>query len=154
MPTITRVEYVEINSVPLATPAWEVNDLSPLWDVAGLRGEDRVVPFAEGALPLRRFRDEMRCQIPLTVYGDVDQDGTPQSDARIGLMENLDYLRVNILTPNTVGDGTWELTLHMPDGSTRTADCFVLPPFQMSIISPSCVRGVLDILIPQGFLES
>lgn len=154
MPTPVDTEYVEINGLPLATAAWVVNDLSPLWDAAGLRGEDRVIPFSDGALPLRRFIDEMRVQVPITVYGDFDSDGNANSDGRIGLMENIQEITNYIGIPNDSGDGTWELILHMPDGSTRVADCFVVPPFQWTPVSPIVVRGVLDIIIPQGFLIS
>lgn len=149
---ITQDEYVTINGVPLATPAWEVNDLAPLWDAASLRGEDRVIPFSDGALPLRRFRDEMRVQIPITVFSDRSWEDVAYPDARIGLQRNIDHLRDNILTPNTAGTGTWNLVLTMPDGGTRGAGCFVIPPMQLTDLGPGAVTGVLDILIPQGYL--
>jgi len=150
--TILETEYVEINGVPLATPAWTINDLSPLWDAATLRGDDRVVPFSDGAYPLRRFRDEMRVQIPITIYGQKKWDDTDYANVRIGLMTNVDHIRTNLLTPATTSDGTWNLILHLPDGTTRSAACFVIPPIQIEGLGPSAVRGVLDIVIPQGFL--
>ena len=150
--TIVDNEYVQINGVPLSTTAWEVNDLAPLWDAASLRGEDRVIPFSDGALPLRRFRDEMRIVIPITIWGFYDWNNNANADARIGLQRNIDHLRDNILTPNTAGTGTWNLILVMPDGGTRGAGCFVIPPMQLTPLGPSAVTGVLDILIPQGYL--
>ncbi len=152
MPVITETEYVSVNGVPLATPAWIVNDLSPLWEAGSLRGDDRIIPFAPGKKPLRRILDELRVVIPITVFGDFDQDGVAQSNARIGLQTNVDYLRDNILTPNPSDPGTWPLVLHLPDGTTRSADCFVLPPFQIQPLSPIACTGVLDILIPSGVL--
>jgi len=152
VPTITRTEYLEVNNVPLATPAWEVLDLSPLWGIGGLRGEDRVIPFADGKSPLRRVRDDWREVVPIVIYGDFDQNNVAQSNTRTGLQANIDYLRDNILTPNTTDPGTWTLKLHMPDSTIRTAECFVLPPMQLVPLSPMAVRGVLDILIPAGKL--
>lgn len=153
MPTITRTEYVEINSVPLATPAWEVTDLSPLWEASPVRGEDRLIPYLQGRQPLQRVIDELRVQVPLVVYGDFDQDGVAIANGRIGLMNNLDYLKNAFMVPNTSStEGTWPLILHMPDSSTRGADCFVLPPLNYVSVGPITVRCVLDILIPAGEL--
>jgi len=104
---VVEAEYVEINGVPLSTPAWTINDLSPLWDAATLRGADRIVPFSDGAYPLRRFRDEFRVQIPITIYGDTKWDGTTYSNIRVGLMTNVDHIRTNLLTPATTSDAKW-----------------------------------------------
>src|ERR1044072_1553800 len=124
-------EYLEINSV--AFYAWIlINHLSPLWDMPPLRGADRLIPFAPGQQPLPRIQDEARVPVPFTLFGDVDWTGTPYSTGRIGLMTNRDYLVQNVRTPNPSGNGTYPLVLHMPDGSSRGADCFVLTPIAIN----------------------
>ena len=153
MPVITDTMYLEINNIPLATPAWRVLDLSPLWDAAPVRGEDRLIPFAQGVKPLARVVDALRVQCPLLIKGDRDQDNAIISNTNIGLASNTDYLRSNIWTPNPAGDGTWPLVLHMPDSSTRGADCFVLPPMQLVPAGKIALRAVIDILIPAGELS-
>ena len=153
MPVITRDEYLEINDVPLATPAWEVLDLSPLWDVAGFRGDDRLIPQRDGEKPLRRRIAAMRVQVPLIVYGDADQDGMPYSEGRAGLRANLVYLEEAFMVPNlSNADGTWPLVLHLPAGETLSGDCIVNPPLQLAPKSPTTVLCVLDIKIPAGVL--
>lgn len=150
MPVITHTHYVEINSVPLATPAWVVMDMSPLWDAPGLRGGDRRIPYEDGEQPLRRFLEPLRVVVPLLIRGDRDQDNAAYSNTMIGLQTNLDYLRSNILTPSTSDPGTWPIVLHMPDSTTRSSDCFVIPPLQIKPIGRNAFTGVLDILVPSG----
>jgi hypothetical protein len=153
MPTITQFEYVEINSVPLATPAWEITDLAPLWDAAPIRGGDRLIPFQQGVDPVRGIVDAFRCQLPFIVYGDFDQDGTPIADARAGLWTNIRYLQDQFCIPNPATiEGTWPLILHAPDGSSWGGDCKVLPPLQLVGATPAAAEGVFDILIPAGGL--
>lgn len=151
---ITSDEYLEIRGVPLHTPAWIVNDLAPAWDVASLRGQDRIVPFSDGQLPMPRVRDEMRFQVPITVFGDMSADGSAFSDARIGLWLNTRYLDMVLGIPETSDsdDGTMALVLHAPDDSLWIADCFVIPPFGWTPVGPSVVKGVLDVIVPAGFL--
>lgn len=157
MPTvITREEYLEFNGVPLATPGWEITDLSGLWDAPAVRGEDRLVPYHEGVLPLRRWIDMKRAQLPLIVYGDLDHEDAPHVDARAGLLENLDYLKQRVLRPNQSATitGTRNLKHHLPDGSVREADAIILPPWQPVTVGPHTLRGVLDVLIPGGVMRS
>lgn len=150
---ITSDEYLEIRGVPLHTPAWLVNDLAPAWDVARLRGEDRIVPFSDGRLPLPRVRDEMDFEVPLTVFGDMGADGSIFTDARIGLWLNVRYLETVLGIPQTSDsdDGTTSLVLHAPDDSLWVADCFVIPPFNWNPVGPGVVRGILRVIVPSGF---
>lgn len=152
---ITSDEYLEIRGVPLHTPAWVVNDLSPAWDVAKLRGEDRIIPFSDGQLPLPRVRDEMDFEVPITVFGDMGADGSTFSDARIGLWLNTRYLETVLGIPETSDsdDGTMSLILHAPDSSLWVASCFVIPPFNWSPVGPGVVRGILRVIVPTGFLS-
>jgi len=153
MPTITQFEYVEINSVPLATPAWEILDLAPIWDAAPIRDHNLLLPFAKGTDPQRGVVDEFTCQLPFIVYGDMDQEGDPYMDARAGLWANIRYLQAAFCIPNPATDqGTWPLVLHAPDGSSWGGDCKVRPPLQLVGSTPIAAEGVFDILIPAGEL--
>jgi hypothetical protein len=151
MPTPTLDEYLEINSVILASNAFEVTDLSPIWGVGPNRGSDRLIPFADGQLPLVRRRDEWHVDpIKLLIYGFELYDGTPSSDARMTLRHNLDYLITNVFTPNPSAPGTWPLALHVKS-AVYSGDCFV----QMvgpTAFSPAILQCVLDIIIPSGVL--
>jgi hypothetical protein len=154
MPTPTLTEYVEINNVILALPSWEAPNLAPLWARGPLRGGDRLIPDADGQMPLSRRTDEWHVDpMPLYVYGFADQDGNPASDGRAQLRENMDFLLANIWTPNqTTQEGTWPLVLHGPGGTTYTADCFVNSP-QTTAFAPAIALCVLDLIIPAGSLS-
>lgn len=151
---ITSTEYLEIRGVPLHTPAWLVNDLSPAWDCASLRGEDRIIPFSDGQLPLPRIIDEIDFAVPLTVFGDKSADGSDFSDARIGLWLNTRYLE-SVFAPQVSDsdDGTMSLVLHAPDSSLWVATCFVIPPYNWTPVGPSVVKGLLRVIVPDGFLS-
>lgn len=151
--TATSTEYVEINGVPLHTAAWMVEDLAPLWTGVALRGEDRLIPFSNGELALRRRIGALHVVVPLIVFGDKKWDGTTYSNARTGLWNNVRQLQTAVFTPSTSdASPTWSLILHAPDGSTWGAGCLVQWTVDSGNIGPSAVRGALDIWIPTGLL--
>ena len=149
--TVTRAEYLEIDGVPLATPAWEIVDLSPLWQPADVRGSDRLIPGAAGVKPYRRRRTVSKRSLPMIVYGFEDLDGVAYADVREGLETNLDYLRANVVDPTNVGDGTRTAVLHLPSGSTRTGSVHV-EGFELGTAGPTSIRAVLTLSIPEGVL--
>ena len=54
---VTASEYVAIDGVPLATPAWFCDDFSDLLNGAGVRGGDLVVGSRPGQVARRRTLD-------------------------------------------------------------------------------------------------
>lgn len=150
----TSNEYASINSVPLHTDAWLIEDLAPLWFAPVLRGEDRLIPMSDGERALRRRKGAWHGVVPLVVFGDKGWDGsTVYTNYRLGLQRNVDQLTANVFTPSTSdADPTWDLILHMPDGSTRGADCFVQATPDNGNLGPTALRFALDIWIPTGGL--
>lgn len=154
MTVITQTTYVEIDGLELATPAWLVTNLSALRGaMVGLRGEDLPVPYADGALPVRRWVDSQIKQLPFVVFGFKDKDGVVFADQQQGLQANLDELQQALVTPVHWTDaGTKPLRLHLPDGSIRAGDCQV-QGIEVPIEGPAAALGTLDVYIPAAVLR-
>lgn len=153
MPITKYTEYVEINSVSLAKLSWWLEDMTPLYEIAGVRGDDRVIPFTAGQQALPRIGDVIRVQLGLFVSGYYDSADAPSSNPRMTLKTNLDYLYTNVMAPNASAPYTRSITLHLADGTTtKTSTCIVIPPFgpvrqtQRGYV----VKGVLDVKVPSG----
>lgn len=164
MPGISNYDCegtLTINSILLNRPAFAVlgdetgqGGLVPLWIVLDRRGEDRLVPYT-GVIPYPRRATATRHDLRIVVAGDVNQSGTPQADARVGLENNLSYLYTNVVAPVTTGDGTRAATLTMPSGATRTANVHVLglTPTAYAFAEDHTwahFEGTLHISIPAG----
>lgn len=145
---ITADEYLIINNVPLATPAWRLTDLTPLWTSAAVRGSDRLLPGAPGVRALRRRPTATVLVLPGVVFGNQDREGTAHPDARTGLHANIAVLQSEIIEPPTSGDGTRAATWVIP-GTDKTADVHVTA-FTPTAFTPDTVRFVLELSIPAG----
>lgn len=151
---LTRAEHVEIDGVPLATPAWEVLDASGLYDAPPVRGEDLVVPHLEGAVAARRVLDARRVTLGMVVYGDRDPEGAAYADPRAGLVANLDLLKRAVVRPvQSSVEGTRALRHHLPGGAVRSAPCHVLGPLQLGAMGPASALATLDVVVPGGVLR-
>lgn len=148
--TTIRTEYLEVDGTSLATYAWEIVDLSPLWSSAKVRGADKRIPGAAGVRRYRRRRDVTTRSLPMVIVGTVDQDGVAYADARSGLRANLDVLEANVVAPTNIGDGTRTAILHQV-GDTKTGPIHVLG-LDVGPLGPSGARAVLEISIPGGKL--
>jgi hypothetical protein len=151
--TVTRTWYLEINSVPLATPAWEIPDLSALLDSGNLRGSDRLLPGAAGVRPLRRRRTVWVLTFPLDVMGDVDEDGAPITDANEGVNEHMAYLNANLGFADPTGDGTVPAVFRRGDLPAWTADVHFLGFKGSRKLGEFLVRTTFDISVPAGVWE-
>jgi hypothetical protein len=140
---------LEINGVPLHTPAWTVIDVTRLWMGADIRGQDRILPTTPGVIPYRRRMTVTRYSLPMVIIGHVDMSGTPNTDIWEGLEYNIDFLRAWIVDPTNAGDGTLPASLTMPSGLVRTADVHVLG-LNLGIVSRARMRATLEISLPQG----
>lgn len=90
---ITRTWYLELDGIPLATPAWEIPDLSGFLDSPTLRGRDVLIPGAPGVVPLQRRVTSSVITFPLDVFGVADEDGVAADDKFEQLNANMEYLR-------------------------------------------------------------
>src|SRR5690606_28639964 len=81
---------------------------------------------ATGVIPHRRRITVTRHSLRLVVTGDVDENGAPNADSKSGLVENLDYLWDNVITPPTTGNSLRAASWVGPDAATRTANIHVV----------------------------
>lgn len=152
---ITQDEYVELGGVPLATPAWEVTDLAPLWDTGEVRGDDRVVPYRRGVLPYRRSWGARIVELPLVIFGDASPEGVAAPPGRGQLWANRNLL-VQAIRPLRIGtpDGTRTLTYHAPDGATYTSPASVIGNLRPQPKGPSAFAATLRLSLTAGVLRS
>lgn len=146
--TLIFDEYLEIDGLDLANQAWWVESLAPLFSIQK-RGNDKPMPGAAGARALKRRTTSLSVSLTLYVYGDVDPDGTPFSDARQGLYENLRSLEDDLLAD--VAD-TRTAIWHLPTGSTpatRTAEVHV-EAFTVKEGAPTEAKCSLELTFPAG----
>lgn len=117
---ITSPEWLEIDGVPLSTPAWETTDASDLWGSANVRGEDLIIPGAAGVRPYPRRPTVTPATVELAVVGDTAPDGTALAEPRAGLAANCALLEA-LVGPNGVdADGTRLAVLHYAAGGPAT----------------------------------
>ncbi len=151
---ITRDEWLEIDGIPLATPAWEITDLSELLNGPDVRGSDRVLPGVAGVVALRRRVTVSVRTLPMVIYGDRDWNGDSYEDGHDGVETNLAYLVDNLCIPTDTGDGTLPAVLYLIGGGVRTADVHVLSPIHTATeLGPAGLRATLDLSIPAGYFS-
>lgn len=147
---ITEDEYLEINSVPLATPAWLLLDIDQMWNPADVRGTDLIIPGAVGVVALPRRKTVSNRSLTLVIFGDFTWEGTPVANVRVGLQNNLAHLKTNIVDPAS-GDGTRTAVLHLPSGATKTGPVHV-EHFSVVGQTRSGLGATLDLSLPLGEL--
>lgn len=150
----------EIDSVVMNRPAWAVigdergeGGLVKLWVEFDVRGQDRILPSVTGVIPYQRRMTVTRKDLRLIVVGDVDLNGDPVADTRIGLQDNLFYLKTNVWFPVNSSTGTRPSFLTLPDGSELFADIHVLGVTTQTYHLSECGSiwiGTLQISIPGG----
>ena len=147
----TAAGDLTINGVPMMCPAWKVLNLLELWQPADQRGNDRLIPGSAGVLAQQRRDTVTRRSLQLLIVGDVNRNGTAQTDKFEGLQANVDDLRINVAAPTAIGDGTVSAVLTMPDGTTRTEPVHVVGfEFGNFRADAAWLRAVLTISIPSG----
>lgn len=154
---ILEPEYLEVNGIPLSTPAWRLLDLSALLDLPPVRGENEIIPGVEGRDPLAHFFDENVLQFPIEVTGDAAPDGEAYEDPMLGWQTNVELLTEGLGFGLTTGDGTVPAIWHRRDDTTRTAAVQPIPPLGPLNIDdlPNTVTGMLELKVPLGrFLDA
>lgn len=155
MATPNLTEYLEFDSVPLSTPAWEITDLSPLWGTPEYRGEDKTVPYRRGVVPFRRSWGGKRVDLPFAVFGDFDPDGIPAPSARAQLWANRRELIRTVLRPPVVetGDGDRLIRYHAPDSQIYSGPGKIIGGLKPTQLGPTGMRGDLSLVLSEGGLR-
>lgn len=151
---ITAPEYLEIDDVPLSTPAWETTAMDDLWSGPAVRGEDILVPLGDGVRAEPRRPTVTPVTVELAIVGDLAPDGTPNADVRHGLWTNCLALLALTTRTGTATDGTRHAVLHLPPGAdpaTREGRVHVLR-LRLVRNGPMFARGQLDLSLPAGAL--
>lgn len=149
---VNSPEYVEIDGVPLQTPAWTTTNLWELWSGPDTRGQDVVIPGAAGVLAYRRRATVTRRALALVIFGEWKWDGTANTDPRAGLEANVAHLRVNVTDPTLDNPGTRTATLHLPSGATVTGPVTVEGFTLGGDMGEYACTAVLDLSVTLGAL--
>lgn len=147
--TINLATHLEINGVPLSTPAWEHTNLYTLLSAASVRGENVVMPGAVGVRPVRRRPTETNRTIDITVFGQQDWQGDDYEDPIMGLATNLAHLRANVVDTLATANSVRTAVIFLPE-DTMTAAIQVLGFEITEALSPGCVQASMDIAVLRG----
>jgi len=143
--------HLEIDGVPLSTPAWEHLNIQALYGGAYVRGENRVLPGAAGRRALPWRPDETMRTLVLAIFGFQSWDGTVNTDAVAGLWANVAHLQ-NFVVDNPLNtDSTRTAVLKRPGASDRSATIQVRG-FEIDDepYSPAAVSATIDIALVTG----
>jgi hypothetical protein len=125
-----------------------------LWADFDVRGDDRILPSVTGVIAYQRRRTVTRHDFRLIVVGDViGSTSAPETDTRVGLEENIEYLRENVIDPVDTATGTRSAVLDMPSGNQRAADIHVLGVTTQTYKLSECGSiwiATMHISIPSG----
>lgn len=151
---VNRDLYLELNTVALACPAWQVTNIAVLFDHPSLRGSDRTMPGAAGRRALPRVVDATVYTLGLEVWGQRDVDGAVIADPVAGLVQHLDYLRANLGLAESSGDGTVPAIFHRGTEPDLLADVHFLGFKGSALSPPAFYRTTFDISVPYGWEEA
>lgn len=143
---IILAEYLKVDTLPLATPASVITDMSDAWQSAAQRGSDILVPHAAGVSPRRRRKTVTLRAFPITIFGDRDYEGNAHTSPEAGVVENYDQVMA-LVEPTGTGDGTRTITWHRIDGSEMTAPAHILG-LDITRSTRSAKSGVLRMSFP------
>ena len=146
---INFATHLEIDGVPLSTPAWEHTNLQVLLGAAVVRGSNVVMPGAVGVRPVRRRPTETNLTLELAIFGGQSWDGTLNADPMTGLIANLDHLKANVIDPLATTNSVRTATLVLP-ADTMTAAIQVLGFEVTEYIGTAAVLASMDITLLRG----
>lgn len=124
---ITSDRYIDIDGVPLETPAWHTVNLLEVFKPAAKRGGSGVlIPTRDGRVPVKARPDETTRTIQLWLENHVDWEGVAYENRASGFIWNVDHLKQEIIASPGTSDGTRVLTLHLGDDGDWVGDVVVL----------------------------
>ena len=149
----SAVGNLTIDSFPLNTTAWRIENLLEWWLPAEQRGSDKIRPGVDGSFPVRRRKAATRRTCEMFISGEVSPFGVPYNNWMVGLQTHIEAFEGFVVDPPASPDGTRTALLTMPDGSTRTGPVHVLG---MTIgefkANGRFCYAVIDVSIPAGSL--
>jgi hypothetical protein len=113
--------HLEIDGVPLSTPAWEHLNIHALYSGATVRGENRILPGASGRRGLVWRADETMRTLTMAIFGDRSWDGTPNADPVAGLWANVAHLHAFVIANPLNDDSTRTATIKRSGQADMTA---------------------------------
>lgn len=153
------LHYLDIDGVPLSTPAWECTNLETLLSGADVRGEPRIIPGAIGVRPNLIRPTVTTYSLEIYFHGFADWEDNAYDDPHAGVLENVRQFKATVSNPTLVGTGTRTATLHVPDPDTPTVagtpltGAVQLRKFSVGgFISTACVPATLDMVVLAGAL--
>lgn len=151
MAYVTRFDHhVEIDGVPLSTPAWEHLDIQALYSGPGVRGDNRVMPGAIGRRALPKRADETTRTLTLAIFGFERWDGTVNADPIAGLWENIGHLMAFVIDAPTTPDSTRLAKIVRGTEPELTARIQVLGFEVAEAYSPAAISASMDIALITG----
>lgn len=108
-----------IGGVLMHRLAFAVTDVTDLWLGPDVRGEDLMIPGRPGRIAFPRRADVTEREVPMVIDGRFDVSGAEFAGNEFeGLLQNIEYLRANVVDPTGVGDGTRAISLTRPGGGS------------------------------------
>jgi hypothetical protein len=143
--------HLEIDGVPLSTPAWEHQNIQTLYSGAAVRGENRVLPGAAGRRALPWRPDETMRTLTLAIFGDLSWDGTVNADPEAGLWANVAHIQTFIVNNPLNAGSTRTAVIKRPPGPDLVATIQVRG-FEIDdeSYSPAAIAASMDIALLSG----
>jgi hypothetical protein len=143
--------HLEIDGVPLSTPAWEHLDIQSLYSGPSTRGDNRVLPGARGQRALPWRADMTMRTLTLAIFGDLSWDGTKNDDPPTGLWANIAHLEAFIIDNPGNATSTRTATIKRPGFADRVATIQVRGfEIDSESYSPAAVSASMDIALMSG----
>lgn len=152
---VNFAHHLEIDGVPLSTPAWEHLDIQVLYSGPSVRGENRVMPGAAGRRPLPWRPDETMRTLTLAIYGDRSWDGTVNADPVAGLWANIAHLRAFVVDNPLNTTSTRTAVIKQVGGAADLTATIQVRGFEIDeeSYSPAAVSAFMDIALISGRFE-
>lgn len=147
---IRFAHHLEIDGVPLSTPAWEHLDIHLLYSGPSTRGENRILPGAAGRRALPKRADETNRTLSLAIFGFERWDGEPYDDAVQGLWANIAHFTTTVIDTPLTPNGTRTARL-VGNGVRDLSATIQVLGFEIDeAYSPAAVSASLDIAVLAG----
>jgi hypothetical protein len=147
---VAAPEWLEIDGLPLSTPAWQTDQLDDLLATPEVRGDDILVPYGDGVRPQPRRPTVSKATVNIQIMGDTQPDGTPHASFREGLRLNIAALAWLAGKDGVDAHGTRLATLHLA-GATLSGRVHVLR-LRFARTGPMYATAQMELSIPAGAL--